>query len=85
MPPSRGIDLTIDFLPGTGPISRAPYRLGPLELAELKKQLEALLEKRFIRPSISPFVKKKEGGGLIGRTLGLIGRKKTVVLIKKDG
>ncbi|KAL0445917.1 UNVERIFIED_CONTAM: Transposon Ty3-I Gag-Pol polyprotein, partial [Sesamum latifolium] len=49
------------------PISIAPYRMAPSELKELKKQLEELLDKGFIRPSISPwgapvlFVKKKDG------------------------
>ncbi|KAL0420644.1 UNVERIFIED_CONTAM: Transposon Ty3-G Gag-Pol polyprotein [Sesamum latifolium] len=42
-------------------------RMAPSELKELKKQLEELLDKGFIRPSISPwgapvlFVKKKDG------------------------
>nr|XP_027186625.1 uncharacterized protein LOC113784598 [Cicer arietinum] len=51
----------------TGPISMAPYRMSPLELSELKKQLEELLDKQFIRPSVSPWgapvllVKKKDG------------------------
>jgi len=41
--------------------------MSPIELAELKKQLEELLEKRFVRPSVSPWgapvllVKKKDG------------------------
>ena len=41
--------------------------MAPLELQELKKQLQELLEKGFIRPSVSPwgvpvlFVKKKDG------------------------
>ena len=45
----------------------APYRMAPAELAELKKQLTELLEKDFIRPSMSPwgapvlFVRKKDG------------------------
>ena len=49
------------------PISIAPYRMAPMELKELKKQLEELLDKGFIRPSTSPwgapvlFVKKKDG------------------------
>ncbi|KAL0295738.1 UNVERIFIED_CONTAM: Transposon Tf2-12 polyprotein [Sesamum calycinum] len=49
------------------PISIAPYRMAPVELQELKKQLEELLEKGFVRPSTSPwgapvlFVKKKDG------------------------
>jgi hypothetical protein len=52
--------------PGTTPISKRPYRMPPTELAELKKQLQELLDKGFIRPSTSPwgcpalFVKKKD-------------------------
>ena len=52
---------------GTSPISIAPYRMSASELGELKKQLEELLEKQFIRPSVSPWgapvllVKKKDG------------------------
>ncbi|KAL0299997.1 UNVERIFIED_CONTAM: Retrovirus-related Pol polyprotein from transposon.6 [Sesamum angustifolium] len=53
-------------LPRVSPISIAPYRMAPVELQELKKQLEELLEKGFVRPSTSPwgtlvFVKKKDG------------------------
>ncbi|MCI62634.1 enzymatic polyprotein, partial [Trifolium medium] len=53
--------------PGTGPISMAPYRMSASELKELKKQLEELLEKKFIRSSVSPWgepvllVEKKDG------------------------
>ncbi|MCI57146.1 RNA-directed DNA polymerase (Reverse transcriptase), partial [Trifolium medium] len=45
----------------------APYRMSVSELKELKKQLQELLEKKFIRPSVSPWgaplllVKKKDG------------------------
>ena len=48
-------------------MSRAPYRMAPTELKELKSQLQELLDKGFIRPSVSPwgapvlFVKKKDG------------------------
>jgi len=61
------VDFTIDLIPGAGPVSMAPYRMAPAELAELKKQIEDLLEKNFIRPSASPWgtsvllVKKKDG------------------------
>lgn len=55
MPPQREVDFSIERIPGTGPISKAPYRLTPAELVELKKQLEDLSEKGFIRPSISPW------------------------------
>ncbi|XP_012567838.1 uncharacterized protein, partial [Cicer arietinum] len=67
LPPEREIEFSIDLVPGTGPISMAPYRMSPLELSELKKQLEELLDKQFIRPSVSPWgapvllVKKKDG------------------------
>ena len=54
-------------MPGTEPISKTPYRMTTQELVELKLQLEELLEKGLIHPSISPwgapviFVKKKDG------------------------
>ena len=67
LPPYRKIDFSIDLVPGTEPISMAPYRMAPAELRELKEQLQDLLDKKFIRPSVSPwgapvlFVKKKDG------------------------
>jgi len=48
IPPSRDVDFTIDLIPRAGLISMAPYRMAPTELAELKKQIEDLLEKKFI-------------------------------------
>jgi hypothetical protein len=45
----------IELKPGTAPISRRSYRMPPNELAELKTQLQDLLEKGFIRPSSSPW------------------------------
>ncbi|XP_061999269.1 uncharacterized protein LOC133716595 [Rosa rugosa] len=66
LPPVREIDFTIELLPGTTPIYQAPYRMAPAELKELKTQLQELLDKGFIRPSVSPwgapvlFVKKKD-------------------------
>ena len=67
LPPDREVEFTIDLIPGTEPISIPPYRMAPTELRELKAQLEELLSKGFIRPSISPwgapvlFLKKKDG------------------------
>ena len=67
LPLDREVEFTIDLIPGTEPISIPPYRMAPSELRELKAQLEELLSKGFIRPSISPwgapvlFVKKKDG------------------------
>ena len=66
VPPEREVEVTIDILPGTSPIAQSPYQMAPAELAELKVQLQELLDKRFIRPSNSPwgapvlFVKKKD-------------------------
>jgi hypothetical protein len=66
MPPDRDIEFAIELQPGTAPTSKRPYRMPPAELAELKKQLQELLDKGFIRPSTSPwgcptlFVKKKD-------------------------
>ncbi|KAL5563369.1 hypothetical protein UlMin_033116 [Ulmus minor] len=66
LPPDREIEFEIELLPGTSPISKAPYRMAPAELKELKEQLQELLDKKFIRPSYSPwgapvlFVKKKD-------------------------
>ena len=67
LPPDREVEFTIDLIPRTEPISIPPYRMAPAELRKLKAQLEELLSKGFIRPSISPwgalvlFVKKKDG------------------------
>ena len=67
LPQEREVEFTIDLIPGTEPISIPPYRTAPAELRELKAQLEELLSKGFIRPSISPWgapvllVKKKDG------------------------
>ncbi|XP_073136983.1 uncharacterized protein [Henckelia pumila] len=67
LPPVREIEFGIELMPGTTPISRAPYRLAPLEMRELQKQLQDLLDKGYIRASVSPwgapilFVKKKYG------------------------
>ncbi|KAL2252900.1 UNVERIFIED_CONTAM: putative mitochondrial protein, partial [Sesamum indicum] len=55
LPPHREVDFGIDTILGAAPISIAPYRMAPSELKELKKQLEELLDKGFIRPSISPW------------------------------
>jgi hypothetical protein len=66
MPPDRDNEFIIELQPGTAPISKRPYRMPPNELAELKIQLQDLLDKGFICPSASPwgcpalFVKKKD-------------------------
>ena len=67
LPPQREIECAIDVVSGATLASITPYRMALVELKELKLQLQELLEKGFIRPSVSPwgasvlFVKKKDG------------------------
>jgi hypothetical protein len=67
MPLDRDVEFVIELQLGTAPISKRPYRMPPKELAELKNQLQELLDKGYIRLSSSPwgcptlFVKKKDG------------------------
>ena len=67
MPPDRDIEFVIELVPGTAPIFKRPYRMDTKQLAELKEQLQELLDKGYIRPSASPwgapviFVPKKDG------------------------
>jgi hypothetical protein len=66
LPPRREVEFEIECVPDINPISKVSYRMASLELKELKEQLQELLDKGFIRPSISPwgapvlFVKKKD-------------------------
>jgi hypothetical protein len=66
MPPERAIEFKIKLQPGTAAIAKAPYKMSPVELVELKIQLQDLLDKGFIHPSSSPwgclglFVLKKD-------------------------
>ena len=67
LPPDREIEFSIDLLPGSSPIFEAPYQMAPAELRALKEQLQELLDKGCIRPSVSPwgalvlFVREKDG------------------------
>ena len=67
MLPDRDIEFLIELLPGTGPISKRPYRMPTKDLEEIKKQIKELLDKGYIRPSSSPWeslvllVEKKDG------------------------
>ena len=65
LPLDREVEFTIDLIPETEPISIPPYTMAPAKLRELKAQLEELLNKVFIRSSISPtgsssFLREKE-------------------------
>ena len=67
LPPQRTIDHRIELIPGAEPTAKAPYRMPATELLEMKKQLEELVKKGHIQPSVSPFgapvlfIKKKDG------------------------
>ncbi|KAA0066851.1 reverse transcriptase [Cucumis melo var. makuwa] len=53
LPPDREVEFTIELLLGTTPISQAPYRMAPSKLKELKMQLQELVDKGYIRPSLN--------------------------------
>ena len=48
IPLEREVDLSIEIVPGTAPVSRAPNRMAPAKLKELKVQLQELLDKGFV-------------------------------------
>jgi hypothetical protein len=66
MPPERTIEFKIELQPGMTPIAKAPYKMSPVEMKELKIKLQGLLDKGYIHPSTSPwgclalFVEKKD-------------------------
>jgi hypothetical protein len=53
MPPDQDVEFIIELHLGTAPISRRSYKMTPKELAELKVQLNELLDKGYIHPSSS--------------------------------
>jgi hypothetical protein len=67
LPPKRDIDFSINLMSGATPVSKTPYKMSTPELKELQMQLEDLLKKGYICPSVSPwgalvlFVKKNDG------------------------
>src|SRR4051812_43651864 len=67
LPPLRGIEHQIDLMPGATLPNRAPYRTNPQETKEIQQQVQALLDKGYIRVSLSPcvvpviLVPKKDG------------------------
>ena len=70
-PPEREVEFSINLAPGTRPMSMAPYKMFASELSKLKNLLEELLEKKFVRPSVSSWgvpillVKKKDGSMML--------------------
>ena len=67
LPPDREIEYTIELTPRTEPISKEPYRMAPVKMRELKTQMQDLLDKGIIRPSVSswgaPVLFMKKNGG----------------------
>jgi hypothetical protein len=67
MPAERKVEFAIELILGTAPISKRAYKVSGLELVELKKHIDELLQKEYIRSSTSPwaalvlFVEKKDG------------------------
>lgn len=65
-PPQREVDFSIELVPRATPTSKAPYWMSTPELVELKLQLKEMLDKGYIRPSVSPwgalvlFMEKKD-------------------------
>jgi hypothetical protein len=67
LPPRRDIDFSINLMPRAVLVSKTPYIMSTPELNKLQMQLEELLKKGYIHPSVSPwdaplfFVRKKYG------------------------
>jgi hypothetical protein len=67
MPPEQKVEFVIELILGTAPISRRAYRVSGPELVQLKKQIDELSEKGYIRLNTTPwtapvlFVEKKDG------------------------
>jgi hypothetical protein len=67
LPPLRGIEHQIDLIPGASLPNHAPYRTNPDEMKEIQRQVQTLLDKGYIRESLSPcsvpvlLVPKKDG------------------------
>lgn len=65
LPPHREVDFSIELVPRASLESKEPYNMSTPELVELNFRLKETLDKRYIRPSVSPwgepllFVKKK--------------------------
>jgi hypothetical protein len=54
MPPKRVIEFKVELQPSTTPVAKAPYKMAPGEMKELKVQQQGLLDKGYIHPSTSP-------------------------------
>jgi hypothetical protein len=66
VPPESAIEFKIELQPSTAPVAKTPYKMPPVEMKELKVQLQGLLDKGYIHPSTPPwgcstlFIEKKD-------------------------
>lgn len=67
LPPFRGIEHQIDLIPGSALPNKPAYRTNPMEIKELQRQVEELMQRGYVRESLSPcavptlLVPKKDG------------------------
>eukprot|EP00261_Vitis_vinifera_P016511 XP_010645575.2 PREDICTED: uncharacterized protein LOC104877887 [Vitis vinifera] len=67
LPPEREVEFTIDLAPGSAPISKAPYKMAPIELKELKIQLQELalnkvtVRNKYSLPRIDDLFDQRQG------------------------
>ncbi|XP_074376952.1 uncharacterized protein LOC141718465 [Apium graveolens] len=68
--PDREIEFMFDLAPGTEPVSKAPYRMTPIEIKELATQFQELLDKGVIQSSVSSW-----GSSVLGHVVNSEGIK----------
>ena len=56
LPPFRGIEHQIDFVPGASLPNRPTYKTNPEETKEIESQVQKLLDKSWVQRSLSPCV-----------------------------
>ncbi|XP_040996001.1 uncharacterized protein LOC121242168 [Juglans microcarpa x Juglans regia] len=84
LPPKQEIEFAIELAPGTTPFSKAPYQMAPSELAELKEQLQDLLDKVVFIDDILIYSKSKaEHEDHLRQVLGTLRNKKLFAKLKK--
>ena len=54
LPPHREVDFSLEFVPRTTPTSKEPYRMSNPQLVEFEFQINGMVDKGYIRPSVSP-------------------------------